>query len=189
VALGHIHKRQVLHEHPPVVYSGSMARIDFGEEKDDKGFYVVDLDAGKETGSRLVSYEFHPVKSRRFLTIDVTLKEEDHDPTSVILNAINLERQKVADAVVRVNIKVPSSLESQLRTNDVKEALKDAHNFSVSKNIERETRVRIGSRQAEDISPVDALKAYLETQNIPVERRKTLLEYGEKLMDSREPGS
>ena len=37
VALGHIHRHQILGRSPHVVYSGSLQRIDFGEERDDKG--------------------------------------------------------------------------------------------------------------------------------------------------------
>ena len=44
VALGHIHKHQVLNTHPKVVYPGSLERIDFGEEKDTKGFCVIKFD-------------------------------------------------------------------------------------------------------------------------------------------------
>ena len=34
VALGHIHKHQVLHyANPPVVYAGSIDRVDFGEQE------------------------------------------------------------------------------------------------------------------------------------------------------------
>jgi len=42
VALGHIHKPQNLNEdrHPPVIYPGSIERVDFGEAADDK-FYVL----------------------------------------------------------------------------------------------------------------------------------------------------
>ncbi|MEK7352974.1 MAG: exonuclease SbcCD subunit D, partial [Chloroflexota bacterium] len=72
IALGHIHKRQVLNEHPPVVYAGSLERVDFGEEADEKGFYVVDIETDKQTGKplrqaqgeRRVSFEFHPVTGR-----------------------------------------------------------------------------------------------------------------------------
>ena len=38
VGLGHIHKHQVLGDWPPVVYSGSLQAVDFGEENEDKGF-------------------------------------------------------------------------------------------------------------------------------------------------------
>ena len=64
VALGHIHKQQVLNENPPVVYAGSLERVDFGEEDDAKGFYVVDITAGKNS-KRKISYKFHPVHARR----------------------------------------------------------------------------------------------------------------------------
>ncbi|MEE3167410.1 MAG: exonuclease SbcCD subunit D, partial [Chloroflexota bacterium] len=45
IALGHIHKHQILRPDPPmVVYSGSLQRVDFSEEGDEKGFCVIDLD-------------------------------------------------------------------------------------------------------------------------------------------------
>ena len=52
VALGHIHKHQVLRqESPMVVYSGSLQRVDFSEEGDNKGFCVIDLDPSAPPGT------------------------------------------------------------------------------------------------------------------------------------------
>ncbi|OGN99806.1 MAG: nuclease SbcCD subunit D [Chloroflexi bacterium RBG_13_51_52] len=184
VALGHIHKQQVLSESPPVVYAGSLERIDFGEENDEKGFYVVDIQP--EGNPRQVSFEFHPVKARRFLTISVELKPEETDPTSAVLAAIKTQQEKVAGAIVRLILKIPSSLEGNLRNNDIKDALKEALNFTIAREIQHETRLRLGSRTIEEITPLDALKKYLEMQQISPERQKVLLEHGKKLIEGKE---
>ncbi len=186
IALGHIHKQQVLSENPPVVYAGSLERIDFGEENDAKGFYVVDI-VTRKGGKRRVAYEFHPVNARRFLTISLDLKAEETDPTAAILGAIETQQEKARNAIVRLNITFPSSLEGQLRQNDIRDALKDTQTFTIAQDIQRETRLRLGNRPAEEITPLEALKLYLETQKISPERQKTLLEYGEKLIKEREP--
>jgi exonuclease SbcD len=184
VALGHIHKQQVLWENPPVVYAGSLERIDFGEENDEKGFYVIDIEI--TGGKRRVTYEFHPVNARRFLTISLDLKAEEADPTSAILDAIKTQKDKTKDSIVRLNISLPSSLEGQLRNNDIKEALKDTQSFTIARDVQRETRLRLGTHSAEEITPLEALKAYIETQQISEERKKILLEYGEKLIQKLE---
>jgi exonuclease SbcD len=185
IALGHIHKHQVLSENPPVVYAGSLERIDFGEENDEKGFYVVDIVRG-ERGKREVSYEFHPVNARRFLTIGVELKSEETNPTASVLAAVGAQQEKIKDAVVRLNITLPATLEGQLRHNEIREALKEAHNFSINHDVRRETRLRTGSHNVEEITPLAALKIWLESKEVPPERQKVLLEYGQKLIDGRE---
>jgi len=185
IALGHIHQRQVLAEDPPVVYAGSLERIDFGEKDDEKGFYVVDIRDGGD-GKRRASYEFHPVKARRFLTIEVELKADEADPMATIKSAVNAEKEKIRDAVVRLNIKLPSMLEGQLRDGEIREALNPAHYISITREVQRETRMRLGNRNAEEITPYDALEAWLETQSFEPERRKVLLDYGQKLIEGKE---
>jgi exonuclease SbcD len=189
IALGHIHKQQVLSESPPVVYAGSLERVDFGEENDEKGFYVVDILPNGKDNKRQVSFEFHPVNARRFLTVSVNIDTDNTDPTSVVLAAIAGQAEKARDAIVRLNISLPSSLEGQLRNNEIREALKDTHYFTIAREIQRETRLRMGNRTAEEITPLDALKAWLELQKVSPERQKVLLEYGEKLIAGQESGS
>jgi exonuclease SbcD len=181
IALGHIHRHQVLSQNPPVVYSGSLERVDFGEEEDDKGFYLVEIQPDKETGKRQVSFAFHPVIGRRFLTINIGIEPHDPDPTATVLKTISEQEDKVRGAIVRLNISLPAEIEGQLRDNDIRNAVKEAHHFTIARDIKREARLRLGQWTAEEITPLDALKAYLES-NYPPERAKVLLEYGEKLV-------
>ena len=182
VALGHIHKHQVLAESPPVVYAGSLERLDFGDEGDEKGFYMVEIEADPSTGARQVSFDFHPVSSRRFLTVNVALESQDLDPTTTVLQAIATQGDKVSDAIVRLNISLPTQIEGQLRDSDLREALKETHYATIARDIQRETRLRLGEFTAEELTPLAALKAYLESKNTPPERAKVLMEYGEKLI-------
>jgi exonuclease SbcD len=182
IALGHIHRRQVMHLNPPVVYAGSLERLDFGEEEDDKGFYMVEIEPDKETGKRRVAFDFHPITARRFLTINVSIDAQDADPTLTVLKAITDQGEKARDAIVRLNVSLPAEPEGKLRDNDIRNALKEAHYFTIARDIRREARLRLGKWTAEEITPLEALKAYLEAKRVPPERAKVLLEYGERLI-------
>jgi len=184
VALGHIHKHQVLNETPPVVYAGSMERVDFGEEADDKGFYVVEII--EENGTRKTTYEFHPVRARRFVTVDIKLGVEELDPTGTILNAVKARQAETKESIVRLTISLPSALEGQLRDADIREALKEADYLSVALERQRTPRTRsiAGADTAGELAPLAALKAWLEQQqDMSKERREELVSYGEKLME------
>jgi len=183
VALGHIHKHQVLSQNPPTVYSGSLERLDFGEEDDDKGFCLIEIEQDEETGKRQVSFAFRPIAGRRFLTININIEPEDADPTATVLKAIG--EQKIKDAIVRLQVILPAEVEGQLRDNDIREAMKEAHYFAIAKDIKREARLRLGNWTAEEITPLDALKAYLESKKVSPERTQVLLEYGEKLIQEQ----
>jgi len=186
IALGHIHKHQVLSSSPPAVYAGSLERLDFGEEEDNKGFYLVEIKPDKETGKRQVSFEFQPVEGRRFLTIDVNIEPGDANPTSTVLKAIAEQADKVRGAIARLHISLPAESEGQLRDNDIRNAMQEGHYFAIAKDIKRETRLRLGKWTAEEITPLDALKAYLESKKVSPERAKILLEYGEKLIHEQQ---
>jgi len=177
VALGHIHRAQVLGENPPVVYAGSLERIDFSEENDKKGFYVVE--AGE---NRKASYDFRPVHARRFVTIEVAIAPLEPDPTQAVLDAI--ASHDATDAVVRVQVAIPDRLEALLDEGEIQRALKDAHYVAaIARDVERERRPRVAGFTAEGMTPVEALEVYLDSKKVPEERRKLLLEYGHRLIE------
>jgi exonuclease SbcD len=185
IALGHIHRHQVVHENPPVVYAGSLERLNFSEETDEKGFYVVDIEPDGETGKRRASFAFHRLSGRRFLTINANIEPEEADPTLTVIRAITEQAGNLPNSIVRLNISLPADLESALRDSDIRSALKEAHYFSAARDIKREVRLRLGRLAAEEITPLEALKVYLNLKKISPERVKTLLEYGERLIQEQ----
>ena len=189
VALGHIHKHQILRPDPPmVVYSGSLQRVDFSEEGDEKGFCVVDLDQTAPQGQRMTNFEFHKLDARIFVTVDVSVESQDVDPTATVVRAIN--RKEIADAVVRVQISLAAESDAHLRETEIREALEPAHFIaSISREIVGSRRTRISPTEGEDLQPMQALGLYLDSRNIEGERREKILRKAEELIerDSAEP--
>ncbi|MBS60095.1 MAG: nuclease SbcCD subunit D [Anaerolineaceae bacterium] len=168
VALGHIHKHQDVNSglYPGIVYSGSLERIDFGEEKDPKGFCWVELEREKTV------WEFVKVDARPFLTIRVDVRDYE-EPTTVVLSSISAH--DVSGAVIRLIIHVKSQNMQLLRDNDIAEALSDAHSYTINKDVEHESRTRIGGVAAETLSAEELLERYLVDKGSTPERIKTLL--------------
>jgi len=189
VALGHIHKHQILRPDPPmVVYSGSLQRVDFSEEGDEKGFCVVDLDQTAPQGQRMTNFEFHKLDARIFVTVDVSVEPQDVDPTTTVVRAIN--RKEIADAVVRVRISLAPESDAHLRETEIRKALEPAHFIaSISREIVGSRRTRISPTEGEDLQPMQALGLYLDSRNIEGERREKILRKAEELIeqDSAEP--
>lgn len=175
VALGHHHCFQILHQHPPMVYAGSLQRVDFGEEADPKGFVLVDLDPTKPRGERVRPEDVHfrKVTARRFVTIE--LKPRQKDPTPEVLDLI--ERRHVKDAIVRVLLTLTPEQNAFLDERAVRAALAEAHVVAaISRNVDRGTRSRLGTeRPPETLTPLEALALYLEHKRIPPDRREELL--------------
>ncbi len=173
VALGHIHKHQNLTAGrsgvPPVIYSGSMERIDFGEEGDPKGFCWVELERGH------VRWQFVPVNARPFVTLRIDVRKVEN-PMQQIFETIG--KHALEDAVVRLIIQADVTNEPRIQEGPIQEALRNAKVSmiaSVQKDIERPTRARLGA-SPEGLTSTELLERYLQSKNISRERIGLLLE-------------
>jgi exonuclease SbcD len=180
VALGHIHKHQALEAErdPPVVYAGSIERIDFGEEREPKGFIIA------EVARKSCTWQFEELGARRFVTVSVTA--DGDDPTEQVLQAIH--RAPVKDRVVRVIIRTTPDRDVLLRENEIRRALSDAfYVAAIVHNVVRPERIRLGSQ--EDISvltPIEALERYLQVKETPAERIEALTHHAKLLLASEQ---
>jgi exonuclease SbcD len=185
VALGHVHRHQVLTQLPLTAYAGSLQRVDFGEADDQKGFCVVELDPSKQQGRRLKGFKFVGVKSRPFVTIEVTIPPGDADPTATVLKRI--EQSDIQDAIVRLFITAQDELMPLVRDGDIRAAFKEAHHVS---SIRRETtsmhRARLAALETRSLSAIDMLDKYLEMRALSPARKAFLLERSRELNDNAE---
>ncbi len=191
VALGHIHKHQVLRPAgeggPAVAYSGSLQRVDFSEESDDKGFCVVDIDPRTPQGQRLKDFRFQNIAARPFVTVDATVPEVEQNPAAFVTRAIS--RHRVDGAIVRLRVKLTSEQSAKLRDADLRPSLSSAHYVaSISREVTDAERRRI-SVEPSDLQPLTALRMYLESRGFSAERRDHLLERAEELLSSVGAGS
>lgn len=120
VALGHLHRFQDLnlHDSPPIVYSGSIERVDFGERKEDKGFCDVTIHEKKYS-----TYHFIKTPTRPFIQIEVHLSP-DSDQTAQILS--ELERHTLTEAVIKILYHLPANLKDSVDTSLLQKACSNA---------------------------------------------------------------
>ena len=121
VALGHLHRHQNLNPngYPPLVYSGSIERVDFGERKEPKGFCLVRAER------HTTQYEFIEVPTRRFIQIDITLDEHNVNHTEQVLEA--LKKHTLKNAVIKIVYQVPQGQKDMVDMHIVERACSDAH--------------------------------------------------------------
>jgi DNA repair protein SbcD/Mre11 len=178
VAMGHIHKHQSLGTHPPVVYPGSIERIDFGEEQEDKGCVLVELEKGA------THWRFHKLAARPFVTVDVDVRNSP-EPQARITTAI--EKHSLAGTVVRVKIDATQEQAVLLRADDIQAQLEAAgafHIAAIAIEVERANRGRLADAERDllnGLTPRRALELYLRSKNTPEDRLAVLLAAAEEL--------
>ncbi len=155
VALGHIHQYQNVSPKPevPVVYCGSIDRVDFGEVDEEKGFVVAQVETGK------TEHQLIPIHVRSFVDIHVD-SERGEDLTEKIVTAIKVRH--IEGSVVRLSYVADDDEVQSLDMKRIHETLKPAHYkagfFRVPRHsVSRRREVSI----SHEISLSDALNAYL----------------------------
>lgn len=180
-ALGHIHKHQDVNAggYPPVVYAGSLERIDFGEEHEPKGFCWVQLVKGATT------YEFIPVKARPMRTVRVDVTYEP-DPTGAAIAAIR--EADLTDAIVRIAIGITPEQESALNSREIEDEAKKqgAYFVRLTKEMSRQVPIRLGPEPPEGLTPPQLLERYLQAKGTDPQRIALLLEYARPIFEGEQ---
>jgi exonuclease SbcD len=156
VALGHIHKPQNLNEgqHPPVIYPGSIERVDFGEARDNKYFIVADVQRGQ------TQVEWRQLDNVRPF-IDRYLKLDSAENITDQLKAALPAPNKLTDAILRLTVDYPRDFEKLIDEAELRRYAGDAFEFHLIKRPQLDARIRLPADQTiSSLTPLDLLDRY-----------------------------
>ncbi len=160
VAMGHIHKPQDVNEgyQPPVIYPGSIERVDFGEAKEDRFFVIADVENGKDTEVEWIEL----TGVRKFIDRRTVLNSNEN-VTDALKNALPSVKE-MSEAIVRLVVDYPREWDSLIDESALRKYTEGTFEFHLVKRPQSESRVRIAEGQVvSSLSPLDLLTQYFDS--------------------------
>ncbi|MFZ5881462.1 MAG: metallophosphoesterase family protein [Chloroflexota bacterium] len=173
VAMGHIHKPQNVNEgrQPPVIYPGSIERIDFGEAKEERFFVIADIEPGKDTRVNWIKIE----GTRPFLERRTSLRSSEN--VTDFLMAELPSPQKMEGAIVKLVVEYPREWDTLIDEPALRKYAENTFEFHLVKRPQIESRVRIAEGQTvSSLSPLDLLEQYWRAVKIDQTEDVTVLQ-------------
>ena len=178
VIMGHFHKAQILEKSPLIFYTGSTNRIDFSEEKQKKGFVVLDVCDGK------VEYKFHELDAQKFLTVDVNC-EDVTSPVDVENEILNkLKKYNLNNAILRIRVQLTESINiNEKKILEYAYACNVYHMLKIQKRLPNVKTV-IEESISNTLSVSESLKQFYKGQKREKERIALGIEIVKELEDN-----
>ena len=155
-ALGHIHLFQDLNEgqQPPVIYPGSIERVDYGEAKEKKGFILAEVE------NHHTEYSFRELHTRRMYNLSYEAK--DAETLQEDLMDLLPSPEKAQDAMIRLVITYPHAFEPMINERELRKRVEGALDFQLKRKPVYESRMRIQSKNISSLTPKDLLTTYCQ---------------------------
>jgi exonuclease SbcD len=162
VAMGHIHKPQDVNDgaHPPVIYPGSIERVDFGEAQDDKFFIIAEVTRGATKVEWMQLTGARPFIDRR-----AVLRSGEN--VTETLKASLPKPKEMSEAILRLTVEYPREYDTLIDEAALRKYAEEAFEFHLVKRPQVQARTRIAEGQVvSSLSPLDLLAQYFDAAKI-----------------------
>ncbi|MGW8251529.1 MAG: metallophosphoesterase family protein [Anaerolineales bacterium] len=186
VALGHIHKPQDLNPdaHPPVIYPGSIERVDFGEAAEDRFFVIAEVERGQ---TRVDWRQLTGVRP----FIDSFLRLEGEQPPDGLTNRLRAalpSQDELAEAIVRFTLEYPRAWDALIDETALRDYAARAFEFRLVKRPQMEARLRLPDDQAvTSFTPLQLLGLFWRAEHVGEDEIEVLLEMARDVLVPSDP--
>ncbi len=163
VAMGHIHKPQDVNEgfQPPVIYPGSIERVDFGEAKEDRFFVIAHVEKGKDTEVEWIEL----TEARKFIDRRTVLRSSEN-VNDALKDALPSPKE-MTEAIVRLSVEYPREWDSLIDESALRKYTENTFEFHLVKRPQSEARVRLPEGTVVgSLSPLDLLAQYFDATKV-----------------------
>jgi len=157
VAMGHIHKPQDVNEgqQPPVIYPGSIERIDFGEAGEPRYFVIAEIEKGKDT-----EVDWRELTGTRPFIERRAILNSGENVTEILKAMLPKD---MSEAIVKLVVEYPKELDTLIDESALRKYAGQAFEFHLVKKPKVASRVRIPEGQVvSSLSPLDLLAQYFD---------------------------
>jgi exonuclease SbcD len=168
------------YDHPPVIYPGSIERVDFGEAKDDKFFVIASIERGKTI------VEWRQLENIRPFVDRFIRLEHQEQITEQLLQTLP-EPDDLNGAIVRLVLEYPREWEALIDEAALRDRTSQSFEFHLVKRPQMETRIRLPEGQAVgSLTPLELLDKYWGASHTEPDDREALNQLASQIVHSLE---
>jgi exonuclease SbcD len=178
VALGHIHKPQDLNKghQPPVIYPGSIERVDFGEVEDEKYYVIAEVERGN------TRVHWRKIEGIRPF-IDRYVRLESAEAVTDQLRLALPPAENLLGAILRLVIEYPRDWETLIDEAALREYTVECFEFHLVRRPQSESRIRLPGDQAiGSLAPLELLDLYWRASHLENDESQVLSEIAAQVM-------
>lgn len=178
VALGHIHKPQLVNGFQNVYYAGAINRFNFNDEDQARGFWYHEIGSNDLTSSRFVA-----TPARNFHTVVLADDRIDEFNTLGWTPAIDDEGEEIKGSIVRVLYSCTDEHEKALNKSALEKHLYEKGAFWVQEITPAEIVVTLDRKAMDEAStPEENLITYLQERGVDEERIPLVVEFARPII-------
>jgi DNA repair protein SbcD/Mre11 len=189
VALGHIHKPQNLNEnqrqpfgydHPPVIYPGSIERVDFGEAADRKYYVTAQVARGQTEIKWCELTDIRPFIDR-FVRL-----EQQSSIHQQLLDSLP-SQEALEGSIVRLVVEYPREWEPLIDEGLLRQRTSGCLEFHLVKRPQMQSRIRLpGDHPVGSLTPLELLDLYWRASHAKQDDLKALNNLASSIIQGEE---